>query len=275
MTRSLLGAISLTMGVALSGDIAVRAAPDARVPVIVELFTSEGCSSCPPADQVLATLVEAQPVAGALVIGLSEHVDYWDGLGWIDPFSNVQFTTRQNDYGRATGGAGNYTPQMVVDGHDEFVGSDRSRALTAIAHASAQPLPLTPTLQLLADGRVHVTIARPAQAANADVWLALTEDHLVSDVTRGENAGHTLVHMAVTRQLTRIGQLTADGSFDQLVPMSIAAGWNRRHMHVVVIVQERGPGRVLGASLISATMGTTPAGDLPGTLVGRVIAPRR
>src|SRR5262245_43533606 len=110
-----------------------------RSPVIVELFTSEGCSSCPPADAVLAQLQKTQPVAGAEVITLSEHVDYWNYIGWSDPFSSAAFSARQEAYSQAFGQERIYTPQMVVAGQAELVGTNMNKAREAIAKAAGSP----------------------------------------------------------------------------------------------------------------------------------------
>src|SRR5882724_10951247 len=118
---------------------AVAAAETPRTPVLVELFTSEGCSSCPPADLLLSRLQQSQPIAGVEVITLSEHVDYWNQLGWTDPFSSASLTERQRQYTAVLRGDGVYTPQMIVDGKIGFVGSDRQKALPAIAEAAKAP----------------------------------------------------------------------------------------------------------------------------------------
>jgi hypothetical protein len=130
----------------LSGVFAVepaiglgQAAQANRTPVLVELFTSEGCSSCPPADALLAKLDQAQPINGAEIIVLGEHVDYWDGQGWHDRFSSHQYTERQNEYCGRLHVDSSYTPQMIVDGTDQFVGNDAAHAVRAIQHAAEPP----------------------------------------------------------------------------------------------------------------------------------------
>jgi hypothetical protein len=122
-----------------SGARADSGATRARVPVVVELFTSEGCSSCPPADALLARLDKTQPVEGAEVIPLAMHVDYWNQLGWADPFSSHQFSERQGEYAAAFGKEDVYTPQMVVDGVKEFNGSNSSLARETIGKAAREP----------------------------------------------------------------------------------------------------------------------------------------
>src|SRR5262249_24150999 len=117
----------------------VKVANDKSVPVLVELFTSEGCSSCPPADQLLTSLAEKQPVSGAQIVTLSEHVDYWNRLGWTDPYSSAALSKRQNDYAEQFGGDSVYTPEMVVDGASQFVGSDDYAARDAIENAIKSP----------------------------------------------------------------------------------------------------------------------------------------
>ncbi len=166
--------------------------------VLVELFTSEGCSSCPPADKLLTELDESQPVHGAQVIALSEHVDYWNRLGWKDPFSSAQFTERQTDYSTTLHVEDIYTPQMIVDGRIEFVGNQRATALEAIAKAAqSQKARIEAVIKTSTPNSITLSIQagdipEVSRGDRADVILAITESGLMSNVARGENAGRRL-----------------------------------------------------------------------------------
>ncbi len=236
-----------------------------RTPVLVELFTSEGCSSCPPADALLARLDKTQPVPGAEVIALKEHVDYWNHLGWKDPYSSAQFSARQNAYAQAFGNDTVYTPQMIVDGRAEFVGSAEGRARQAIAQAARAPKAAV-TLEWVrrsaranaAEVPLEVRIERLAGASPgdaADVYLAVTEDNLHSDVTRGENAGRKLDHIAVVRELKLIGSANPQTvpAFAAQPIVTLVSGWKREKLRALIFVQERRSRRVLAAATISAS----------------------
>lgn len=249
MTRVLAAAGSIVMVVGIASTAAWRgsgAAPASAVPVVVELFTSEGCSSCPPADAVLIDLIEHQPVAGVQVIGLSEHVDYWDRQGWKDPFSDHLFTQRQNAYATASGSAEVYTPQMFVDGAAPLVGSDRAAAMAAIRRAGAQPKPDI-TFTIAPPSSYSVAIAPARATASASVWLAIVEDGLSSMVTGGENSGRALRHAAVTRRLASLGKTNKDGSFAHEGALDLDPRWKRSALHAIVIVQPGSFGRIAAA----------------------------
>jgi len=231
-----------------------------RVPVLVELFTSEGCSSCPPADDLLALLDKAQPVPGAQVIALSEHVDYWNHLGWRDPYSSAEFSRRQSEYADAFRIDGNYTPQMVVDGQTEFVGSNEGKARNAILKASQTE---KVAVQIISSGdsletdkvSLHVRMDSPPHVKSGDmaqVLIAITEDNLRSDVLRGENGKRSLKHTAVVRKLSVIGEIGSESGqpFDGAYIINLASGWLRENLHAVAFVQERRSRRVLGAAAI-------------------------
>jgi hypothetical protein len=249
----LLGAAAVAIAVAVVSAGRERSAPPAgRVAVVVELFTSEGCSSCPPADAVLIDLLNRQPVAGAEIIGLSEHVDYWDRQGWRDPFSDHSFTQRQSAYAASGGSNDVYTPQMFVDGGAPFVGSDRAQAIDAITRAAAAPKPAV-SLQLPSKPPevLTVNVAASRATASAPVWLAIVEDGLSSSVTGGENSGRSLRHAAVTRRLVSIGKTDKDGSFAREVPLNLDPKWKRTSLHAIVIVQPASVGHVAAAATIA------------------------
>jgi len=238
---------------------AVEKAPESgATPVLVELFTSEGCSSCPPADALLSRLGKTQPVAGADIIALEEHVDYWDRLGWKDPFSSEAATDRQNDFGDAFGGAQIYTPQMIVDGRTQFVGSSDSDARRAIRAASQGQKP-TVQLSWENDGTlaIHVDALNVDAANNAaprdsqQLFLVVAENLLHSDVKRGENAGRALEHNGVVRQLLPIGKIdTPSVPFYSTVAVHAAREWNRANLRAVVFVQERRSRHIIAAAAI-------------------------
>ena len=232
-------------------------------PVIVELFTSEGCSSCPPADQLLTRLDKEQSIPGANIIALSQHVDYWNQLGWRDPYSSAQFSARQSSYAEAFGRDGVYTPQMVVDGRLEFVGSDTTKAREAITEAASSPkarvqIEITPNTETRESGTVQFTVRVediPAITAGdtAEVLLAITESDLSSSVARGENAGRNLRHTAVVRQLATIGSISKtkdEASFTGTPVVNILNKWRRDKLRAIVFVQERASRHVLGANAI-------------------------
>ena len=227
----------------------------ALTPVLVELFTSEGCSSCPPADALLERFDRSQPIRGADLIVLSEHVDYWDGIGWRDPYSSHEYSERQSGYAAQFGLGTVYTPQMVVDGHFEFVGSDERRARQAIEEAAESPK--APVHLSLGSSDDKVTIlhveAGPLPSAtgtqSAGVFLAVADNSDQSQISGGENAGRTLHHVAVLRKLTRIGNVDASAEFSRDINLGLKSK-SHCNLRIVVIVQEPEVGRVLGAGLM-------------------------
>jgi hypothetical protein len=227
-----------------------------RTPVLVELFTSEGCSSCPPADALLAKLDKDQPIPAADIIVLGEHVDYWDGQGWHDRFSSSQYTDRQKDYGEHLHvKEGSYTPQMIVDGTEQFVGNDVSHAQRAIEHA-AQGTKLKLTLsQPAVDGR-KVSASVSASAApeqKGDIYAALVDPTDTTDVRGGENGGHQLRHAGVVRSLQRVGSLKQLGSGPVSFSLKAPGDAKPEGMRVVVFAQQLGPGPILGAASANVT----------------------
>ena len=221
----------------------------AQTPVVVELFTSEGCSSCPPADLLLRRLQHQQPVPGVEVIPLSEHVDYWNQLGWKDPFSSAKFTDRQRQYADVFHKDGPYTPQMVVDGAAEFVGSDGPRSLKAIAEAARRPKASVSLTCQANPLRLQVRIDKVRE--DADVLLAIAENGLESNVIRGENRGLRMGHDGVTRRLTVIGRARKQQLFAAEPKLVIEKDWRPENLSAVVFLQEHPTHRIQGAGKIA------------------------
>jgi hypothetical protein len=221
-----------------------------RTPVLVELFTSEGCSSCPPADALLAKLDHDQPVTTAEIIVLGEHVDYWDELGWHDRFSAHQFTDRQSQYASRLHVDSVYTPQMIVDGTDQFVGNDSTHALHAIQHASQTPkFPLALSHPIVDGHRISASVstAAPPAQLQGDLYAALVDPKDSTDVRRGENSGHRIQHAGVVRTMQRIGSLNDLASKPYEFSLTAPPDATPTTMRIVVFAQRAGQGAVLGA----------------------------
>jgi hypothetical protein len=225
-----------------------------RTPVLVELFTSEGCSSCPPADALLAKLDRSQPVNGAELIVLSEHVDYWNDIGWKDPYSSHEYSERQSAYAARFRRGGIYTPQMVIDGHFELVGSDERRAIQAIENETnfAKVSLTLSAIRFENNNKLSLHVASDplgpsVPAHSAGLFLAIADDSDESQVSRGENAGRTLKHVAVLRRLVEVGKV---GKSDKIY-RDLTVNFNhqdQRSLRIVAIIQEPSAGRVLGVA---------------------------
>jgi hypothetical protein len=224
------------------------------VPVLLELFTSEGCSSCPPADRLLEILDQKQPVAGADLIVLSEHVDYWDRLGWKDPFSSSEYTARQQEYTNKFRLDGVYTPQLVVDGRFGLVGSDGRAASSAIERAVRErKIPIAISNAARDGNRVTARIELPAadqsfKGGRGILYVALADNRAESHVARGENAGRSLAHVAVTRILKPVGTIDLGSAFGKEVTLTIPSGVGTNGSRLVAFIQDPKSGHVLGVT---------------------------
>lgn len=254
-TRS--AAVSLAFSLALafvplaaSAHQTPNAAQDTRQPVLVELFTSEGCSDCPPADALLAQLDQQQFVPGADAIVLSEHVTYWNHQGWRDPFSLAAIDARQQEYARILGLSDVYTPQMVVDGAEQFVGSNQEKLRTALEREATKPKVQIhiENAHQQPDGTVAFSV-RISAGAKGNLIAALAQNATVSEVARGENAGRTLHHVAVVRVLKQFNSSEADGRPLELKGADLNhAGSPANPLRLVVFLASRSDDRVLGAA---------------------------
>ncbi len=229
---------------------ATDAQSGSQQPVLVELFTSEGCSSCPPADILLAKLDELQPIPGAKLIVLSEHVTYWDHQGWRDPYSLDSVTDRQKWYEDKFGLSDVYTPQMVVDGAVQMTGTDVAKLVSALKAAATLPKEeITISDAAMTGDEVKFSVHAPGvtpEKSKQMLVAALAEDETETPVKSGENAGKTLRNVAVVRVLKEI----SPGTESELA-LKMPAG--RDHpaigpMRLVVFLVDKHSGHVVGAS---------------------------
>jgi hypothetical protein len=242
-------ALALVALLCISMQASQPARPADRTPVLLELFTSEGCSSCPPADQLLMQLAAQQPVAGVQIVVMSEHVDYWNSLGWKDPYSAAQFTNRQNEYATALHNDNIYTPQMIVDGKTDFVGNDRAEAVDLISKSAHDAKARMTVASTAVDNEnLKLNIHVDPLASGSDVYIAITENNLSNNVTRGENQGHKLSHVAVARKLTLVGHTSPKSVFDSSPVIRLLKEWKRDDLKVIAFAQDSKTRRIVALS---------------------------
>lgn len=224
-----------------------------RSPIVVELFTSQGCSSCPPADRFLTELVARDDIE---IIPLSFHVDYWNYIGWTDPFSSAVWSDRQRRYARSLGGNRIYTPQMVVNGRWEGVGSDRREIERLLERASAEPraAEMSVAAEMVSDDRLRVVVKMNRidsvlRSSRLTTWVAVVESGLTTPVGRGENASKTLRNDRVVRRLERVSGLEPmQGGATGWLEFVLEDGWRRDQLSVVAFLQEADSLRVRAAA---------------------------
>lgn len=210
-------------------------------PVVVELFTSQGCNSCPPADALLEELT-SQPG----VITLSLHVDYWDYIGWQDPYASPVMTERQQSYARSLRSPYVYTPQILVDGRVHLVGSHRDKVRQAIDKAAKRGKPLD--VQVIQNGGDKIVIpAGHAPDGGATVWLAIYDGVHETDVRKGENAGRAIRNVHVVRELVDLGTWTGEA---MEIPLDLSDAAAMGRAGCAVLVQQGRTGPILGAAVI-------------------------
>ena len=210
----------------------VPAAPQ----VLVELFTSQGCSSCPPADRLLSRLA-----ADERVIALAFHVDYWNYIGWTDPFSSARWSERQRRYAAALGSNRVYTPQLVVNGRWEAVGSD-AREVDRLLDRAAAGRRDQLRLEVEEDGlRLRVRLSSPRPPLGSRAWLAVAESGFETPVGRGENADHTLRNDHVVRRLEAV-------ELGDEIVLELDADWSRDRLRLVAFLQHSETMAVTGAT---------------------------
>lgn len=252
-----LACLAIVLGlICISVSSYARSANDpgaSPAPVLLELFTSEGCSSCPPADNFVRAVDAKQPYHGVQLIVLSEHVDYWDQDGWKDPFSSRSFTDRQTDYVRVFRLDTPYTPQMIVDGTTILKGSQQ-QFVQIIDKAGDQPkLPVRISSVVVGTPpdvvRAHVDVDGSAAKHPADIFFAVALDHAESQVLKGENSGKRLAYVAVVEEIKKVGKVNKGKNFSDDVELKLKSVPDPKNLRLIAFAQEPGPGEVLGAAM--------------------------
>ena len=250
MRKSVLPVLGFLLTAAISH---AQQATTSGTPVLVELFTSEGCSSCPPADRFIEYL-DTQPIAGLTLIVLSEHVDYWNRQGWKDPFSSRDISERQYAYGQKFRLKDVYTPQFVVDGAKEVnANADEIRAVLKEA-SQLKKVTLELNLAQRDPQRVKVHLEADLRKGDSkqealDIYLAIALDHAQTVVTAGENAKKTLSHTAVVRKITLIGRVRSGELLSRDIDLKTNEFGNSA-LRIVAFLQEQGSGRIHGAAMV-------------------------
>jgi hypothetical protein len=256
-TRTLMAGAAIVAGLLFPG-LTIAGQPQGSHPVVVELFTSQGCSDCPAADRIVAELAKRKDV-----LALSLPITYWDMLGWKDTFATEANTYRQKSYAKTMHRSGIYTPQIVVDGKIDVVGNQRERVMAAIAHrhgeiATEQPVNLALNI---AFGRVEMTIPaapRGKQKPLATIWVMRTLSNGSVNVQQGENKNHHLSYVNLVRELHRAGEWTGEA---MKIDLPIATG-KSKHDGLAVVLQSHDYGDVIAAAMIklpvSEQIATTP-----------------
>ncbi len=228
-----------------------------KTPIFVELFTSEGCSSCPPADKYIATLDTIQPIPSAQFIVLSEHVTYFNHEGWIDPYSLQSITERQDAYVHAMHLKEPYTPQVIVNGDRVLPLDDAPKARDIFEEATTThtvPIVLSPVMANAADKkrfRLHVSIVGSAVQKPAGVYVAVALNHAKSFVGAGENEGRSLSHVAVLQSMTKVGEVKPGEPFSREISVKVQTKNAAQATRLIVFIQTPGPGKVLGAAMMA------------------------
>jgi len=213
---------------------------------VVELFTSEGCSSCPPADRFLNDLV-IEATNGRSIYPLAFHVDYWDYIGWKDRFARPEFTERQRRYSVTFRLSSIYTPQMIVNGNKEFVGSDKLDAQRAIGEAlnSSSIFRVAIHSTFIKDDWIKVEFSLTNGSLSQTLNLALVERNIQSRVGRGENSGRTLLHDNVVRDWKSIPRSPERGSVDMKIPGDAKKG----NISIIAFLQDPETMRIQAAAM--------------------------